>query len=186
MDMKNTRLEAVKNLLENEEARRKRETWEQIFSDGTLSPETQSPEFEEQLYQLLITDMEEGYRLKESLQREKRKKTGRSKGYIPPTMRISPDIGRFVFACFKWHGFSPDQTRANIEKRGLEDLAEAFNFKMDPLENKRQFISAEERKAAIEKEEGASYNLRMIGLIIGGLVITFAVVVRYLLRRNGI
>jgi len=113
------------------------------------------------------------------------KKTGRSGGFIPIQMRISPDIGRFLFACFKWHGFNPSQTSAKIESKGLEDLAEAFNFKIDPMENQRQFISDEELKAAIEKEEGASYNLRVWGLIIGGLIITFGMVIRYLLRKSG-
>lgn len=186
MDTQNTRINAVKALLEEEEARRMRDNWEEIFSNETLTPAMQSSAFEEQLYTLLIAEMEEGYRLKDSLQREKRKKTGRATGYIPPTMRISPDIGRFIFACFKWHGFTSGQTSAKVEMQGLEDLAEAFKFKMDSLENKRQFIGAGERKAAIEKEEGTSYNLRILGLIIGGLFITFALVVRYLLRRNGL
>ncbi|WP_154813633.1 hypothetical protein [Hellea balneolensis] len=180
-----TRLGAVKMLLEDEAGRRVRENWESIFSDKSLTPETQTAEFEQHLYDLLITEMEEGYRRKEVLQKEKRKRTGRSSGYIPPQMRVSPDIGRFIFACFKWHGFSEGQTTANVEVKGLEDLAEAFNFKIDPMENKRQFISGDERKTAIEKEESASYNLRIWGLIIGGLFITFAIVIRYLMRRNG-
>lgn len=182
----NERLAAVKALLEDETGRRVRENWEAIFANENLTPDTQTAEFEQQLYDFLIADMEESYRRKEALQREKRKKTGRSGGYIPPQMRISPDIGRFLFACFKWHGFSPGQTSANVDAKGLEDLAEAFGFKIDPMENKRQFISNEERKAVIEKEEGNAYNLRMIGLIVGGLIITFAVVMRYLARRHGL
>jgi len=161
MDIENTRLAAIKSLLDDEEQRRVRENWEAILADTSLTPPTKT------------------------LQREKRKKTGRSGGFIPIQMRISPDIGRFLFACFKWHGFNPSQTSAKIESKGLEDLAEAFNFKIDPMENQRQFISDEERKAAIEKEEGASYNLRVWGLIMGGLIITFGMVIRYLLRKSG-
>ena len=186
MNTDTTRIEAVKTLLDDEERRRIRENWEAILSDETLSPATQMPLFEEQLYTFLIADMEDGYKRKEALQREKRKKTGRSSGYIPPQMRISPDIGRFLFACFKWNGFNPSQTKAKVEAKGLEDLAEAFGFKIDPLENQRQFIQADERKAIIEKEEGRSYNLRIIGLIIAGLFITFAAIIRYYMRRGGL
>ncbi len=186
MTTESTRLAAVTSLLEDETNRRVRENWETIFADKRLTPDTQTPIFEQRFYELLITEMEEGYRRKETLQREKKKRTGRSSGYIPPQMPFSPDIGRFLFACFKWHGFNPGQTTAKVENKGLEDLAEAFGFKIDPMENQRQFISDDERNAIIEKEEGASYNLRILGLIIGGLFITFAVVVRYLLRRNGI
>lgn len=186
MTTENTRLAAVKVLLEDEAGRRVRENWEAILADKSLMPETQTPKFEQQFYDFLIADMEEGYRRKEALQREKRKKTGRSGGYIPPQMRISPDMGRFLFACFKWHSFNPSQTSANVDPKGLEDLAEAFGFKIDPLENKRQFITAEEREAIIEKEEGGTYNLRVWGMIIGGLFITFAAIIRYFMRRNGI
>ena len=182
----NTRLAAINALLEDEAGRRVREKWEAIFSDKSLTPETQSPEFEQQFYDLLITEMEEGYRRKEVLQKEKRKRTGRSSGYIPPQMRVSPDIGRFVFACFKWHGFTPNQTTARIENKGLDDIAEAFGFKIDRMENQRQFIMENERKAAIEKEKSSSYNLRLWGMIIGGFFITFAAIVRYYMRKNGI
>jgi len=186
MDNENTRLKAVQTLLDDEEARKVRTNWEIILNNDSLTPSTASPEFEDQLYSFLISDMEEGYRRKEQLQREKRKKTGRSGGYIPPQMRISPDIGRFLFACFKWHGFRPDQSSSNVEVKGLEDLAEAFGFKIDPMENQRQFMTDDDRKAVMEKEESTAYNLRIWGLIIGGLFITAAMVVRYLLRRNGI
>lgn len=186
MTIENTRLEAVKTLLVDEAGRRVRENWEAIFSDTNLIPETQTPEFEQQFYDLLINEMEEGYRRKEVLQKEKRKRTGRSSGYIPTQMPVSPDIGRFLFACFKWHGFNSNQTSAKVENKGLEDLAEAFGFKIDPMENQRQFITDDERKTAIEKEESKSYNLRVWGMIIGGLLITFSLVVRYLMRRNGI
>ena len=186
MSSENTRLNAIQTLLEDEEARRVREKWEVILNDESLTPPTASPEFEGEFYDFLINDMEEGYRRKEKLQREKRKKTGRSGGYIPPQMRISPDIGRFLFACFKWHGFNSGQTSANIEAKGLEDLAEAFKFKIDPMENQRQFISDDERRKAIDKEEGASYNLRVIGMIVGGFAITIAMIIRYFMRRNGI
>jgi len=186
MTIDNTRLAAIKTLLDDETQRRVRENWEVILADEKLSPATKSPEFEQQFYEFLIADMEEGYRRKEALQREKRKKTGRSGGFIPIQMRVSPDIGRFLFACFKWHGFNPNQTTAKVDVKGLEDLAEAFGFKIDPKENKRQFIMADDREAVMAKEDNTSYNLRIWGLIIGGLFITFAVVIRYLMRRNGI
>jgi len=186
MDTNTKRIDAVRALLEDEDARRSRDRWESILADNALSPGAKTPGFEQQFYDLLIMEMEDGYKRKEALQREKRKKTGRSSGYIPPQMRISPDIGRFLFAYFKWHGFDSSQTSAKVDNKGLDDLAEAFGFKIDPLENRRQFIDAGERKTIIEKEEGTSYNLRMLGLIIGGLFITFAIVVRYLMRRGGL
>lgn len=186
MGLENTRLEAIKTLLEDEEARRVRENWEIILADEALRPATQTPIFEQEFYDFLIKDMEEGYLRKEALQREKRKRTGRSSGFIPIQMRISPDIGRFLFACFKWHGFQEGQTSAKIESKGLADLAEAFGFKIDPMENKRQFISEGERKMEIEKEEGRSYNLRIWGLILGGVFISFVIVIRYLMRRSGV
>lgn len=93
----NSRLDAVKTLIGDEDKRKVRENWEVILSDKSLTPETQSPDFEGRFYDLLIAEMENGYRRKEALQREKRKKTGRSSGYIPPQMPISPDIGRFLF-----------------------------------------------------------------------------------------
>lgn len=157
----NSRLDAVKTLLGDEDKRKVRENWEVILSDKSLTPETQSPDFEGRFYDLLIAEMENGYRRKEALQREKRKKTGRSSGYIPPQMPISPDIGRFLFACFKWHGFNPNQTAAKVEQKGLEDLAEAFGFKIDVNENERQFMLDDVRAEIIDKEESRAYNLRV-------------------------
>lgn len=183
METDNSRLKAVNTLLEDEEARRVRENWEAILADNELTPETHSPAFEQALYDLLITEMEEGYRRKEAMQREKRKRTGRSSGYIPPQMRVSPDIGRFLFASFKWHGFNPSQTSATVEPKGLEDIAEAFGFKIDPAENKRQFMRDDERTKIIEKEEGRAYNLRVWAMIIVGFIVTFGWIISYLMRH---
>lgn len=76
-------------------------------------------------------------------------------------MPISPDIGGFLFACFKWHGFNPNQTAAKVEQKGLEDLAEAFGFKIDVNENERQFMLDDVRAEIIDKEESRAYNLRV-------------------------
>ncbi len=186
MNTESTRIEAILALLERETDRKDRLNWEAVLADKALTPDANNPNFEQQFYDLLIKEMEDGYRRKETLQREKRKRAGRSGSYIPPQMRVTPDIGRFLFACFKWHGFQEAQTKAKVDPKGLDDLAEAFGFKIDVMENKRQFIGSDERETIIEKEESTKYNLRLWGMIIGGFIISVYAVFTYLRRRHGI
>ena len=54
----NSRLDAVKTLIGDEDKRKVRENWEVILSDKSLRPETQSPDFEGRFYDLLIAEME--------------------------------------------------------------------------------------------------------------------------------
>ena len=129
--------------------------------------------------------MEEGYQRNDVLRRAKRKKTGKSGGYIPPQMRVNSSIGRFLFAYFKWHtpaAISPD---ANIQTKGLEDIAEAFGFKIDPAENQRQFLKVEERQTIIDKEKDSDYNRWIWGVIIAALFASVMAVYRYATRHGG-
>ena len=176
-----SRLDVVKTLLADEANRREKSQWEAILNDASLAPPLGDAGFEKQLYSLLIAEMEEGYRRKDVLMREKRKKAGRSATYIPLQMYmyVSPDIGRYIFAYFKWHGLSGGKHELGIEQKQLEDVAEAFNFKMDPMENKLQFMTTEERFASLDKASNAGYYWRVFGLIFGGLAITILAILNY-------
>ncbi len=184
MTDENTRLEAVRALLDDEVARDVRTNWETIFSNESLTPDTQSGQFKKQFYDLLITEMEEGYQRLDKVRREKRRRAGRSGGYIPPQMRINGGIGRFLFACFKWHDLSLATQTAGIEAKGLEDIAEAFGFRIDPAENERQFLKPEERQKVINKEKDRDYNKWLFGMVIAGFSGMIVVLIGYA-RRQG-
>jgi len=179
----NTRLTAIRNLLNDETARKNREKWEAILADESLTPETQTDVFKKQFYDLLITEMEEGYQRNDKIRREKRRKTGKTGGYIPPQMRVNSTIGRFLFAYFKWHNLPVAAQVSGIEVKGLTDIAEAFGFRIDPTENQRQFLEAEERQSIINKEKDRDYNKRIWGMIITGFSISIILVLGFFLRR---
>jgi hypothetical protein len=132
MTDENTRLEAVRALLDDEVARDVRTNWETIFSNESLTPDTQSGQFKKQFYDLLITEME----------------------------------------------------TAGIEAKGLEDIAEAFGFRIDPAENKRQFLKPEERQKVINKEKDRDYNKWLFGMVIAGFSGMIVVLIGYA-RRQG-
>ena len=181
-----TRLTAIRNLLDDAEARKNRKKWEAILDDESLSPDTQTDGFQKQFYDLLITEMEEGYMRNDKIRREKRKRAGRSGSYIPPQMRVNSTIGRFLFAYFKWHDFRTLSPASGVETKGLEDIAEAFEFRIDPTENQRQFMQAEDRQKIINKEKDSDYNRWIWGIIIVALFGSITAVLRYALRHGGI
>ena len=178
----NARLAAIRSLLDDEQARKSRQNWEAILADKSLTPQTETGIFQEQFYDLLITEMEEGYKRNDKLRQEKRQKMGRSRagGYIPPQMRVTPTIGRFLFAYFKWHDFSTLHPDTKIKGNGLEDIAEAFQFRIDPTENQRQFLTPEERQKIINKEHDGDYNKWLWKTIIGGFISMGLVMFAYL------
>jgi len=184
MANENTRLMAIRALLDEEDGRQIRGRWETILADKSLTPETTTDVFQKNIYDLLITEMEEGYQRNDQLRREKRRRTGRSSGYIPPQMRVNSTIGRFLFAFFKWHTPSAISPNLGIEAKGLEDIAEAFGFRIDPVENHRQFLKAEERQNIIDKEKNTEYNKWLIGIIIIGFSTSIIAVLTYFSRRG--
>ena len=181
----NTRLAAIRGLLDDSEGRNVRKRWEAILDDPSLAPATQSDSFQKQFYDCLITEMEEGYQRNDTLRREKRRRGGRSSGFIPYQMRVSAPIGRFLFAYFKWHDFNAVSPTAGLEAKGLQDIAEAFEFKIDPAENQRQFLTAEDRQKAITKEKGGSYNQWLWKIFFSGLLTTLAGLLWYIRRKGG-
>jgi len=184
MTDQNTRLLAMRNLLDDEQARQNRGRWETILADKSLSPQTETDVFKKQFYDLMITEMEEGYQRNDKVRREKRKKAGRSGSYIPPQMRVNSTIGRFLFAHFKWHNYPTTPQISGINLKGLEDIAEAFGFRLDPVENKLQFLKPEERQSFLDKEKDIEYNKSLIGMIIGGFSITFFLLLAFFVRRG--
>jgi len=181
----NTRLTAIRALLEDETARDSRGNWETIFADKSLTPQTEIDVFQKQFYDLLITEMEEGYQRLDQVRREKRQRAGRRGGYIPPQMRINSTIGRYLFAQFKWHTPAAVAPNIGIETKGLEDIAEAFGFRIDPMENQRQFMKAEARQTVINKEKSADYTKWIWGVIFFAFSGSAIAVFRYLTRHGG-
>jgi len=184
MTDQNSRLSAIRTLLDDENARNDRKNWEVILTDKTLIPGSETELFQKQFYDLLLTEMEEGYQRNDKLRQEKRRKTGRSSGYIPPQMRITSTIGRYLFAYFKWHKPNAISPSIGIETKGLEDIAEAFGFRIDPLENQRQFMKGEERQTIIDKENDRDYNTWLFGIIITAFAGAAYAVYAYM-RRHG-
>lgn len=185
MTDQNTRIAAARALLDDAEARDNRGRWETLLADESLSPDTNSEAFHKDFYDLLVTEMEEGYRRLDQVRREKRRKRGRSGGYIPPQMRINSTIGRFLFAYFKWHTPAAVSPASGIQTKGLEDIAEGFGFRIDPIENQRQFMKAEERQTITNKEKDSDYIKWLIGMIITGFSGAIVAVLGYMSRRGG-
>ena len=181
----NTRLAAVRDLLDDSEGRNVRKRWEAILDDPGLAPAAQSDAFQKQLYDCLITEMEAGYQRNDALRREKRRRAGRSSGFIPYQMRISSPTGRFLFAYFKWHDLNAISPTADIKTKGLRDIAEAFEFKIDPAENQRQFLTAENRQQIITKERDRSYNKWLWISILSGFLVTIYIVTGFIGRKGG-
>jgi len=181
----NSRLAAIRNLLDDSTERYERTKWEAILNDINLTPETQSDVFKKQLYDLLITEMEEGYQRNDKLRSEKRRKTGRSSGFIPYQMRVNAPIGRFLFAFFKWHDFRTLSPNGGVKANGLMDIAEAFEFKIDRAENQRQFMTVEDRKKTITKEKNKSYNKRIWKTFLSAFVGTVIALFIFFMRRGG-
>jgi len=172
MTNEKTRLTAIRALLDDEIARKNRAKWEAILEDKSLAPTTQSEAFQKDFFDLLITEMEEGYQRNDEMRRAKRRKTGRRSGYIPPQMRINSTIGRFLFAYFKWHTPYAISPNIGITTKGLKDIAEAFGFRIDSSENQRQFLKTEERQTIINKEKNWDYNKNLIKMTLGSFGIT--------------
>ena len=168
----------INDLLNDEIQRKKKSAWKAILVDGVVSSN-----LEKEVYRILVREMNEGYILKDKLLQEKRKKTGRSRGYIPSYMKITSDVGAFIFAKFNWYSLRQDKLDLGIKVSVLQELAEAFNFRIDPDEDKLQLLDDDQRSKKIQIKQDREYNKALIALIIGGFITSILYMFRYINLR---
>ena len=167
------RITAIKNLLDDKTEREEKSAWQSVLNDQSLQPELEDEGFQCEMRTLLLEQIEIGYRLKD----EQRKSRGsrRSSRYSDPTMPITPNIGRYIFAEFGWHDIYKHVDIADE----LNKIAGDLKFKLDPEENRLQKLSEDDRMAfrqeKINKEYRAETKAAILGFIgfVGYMVFRF-------------
>lgn len=158
-----SRYDAVQSLLQDEVARNNKAAWKEVLEKTDLEPDTETKAFADFMYATLQKEMQDGYA------RKKQRKRGTTGKFSENPMHISPGIGRYIYAVFRWH-----QNDAFPEKADeLIYMAQAFGFKVNPAENKLQKLNDEDRVAALkekfnedDKEESRAFFWSSVGLFI--------------------